>query len=62
MAYDREENSVGICAVSAAIRSPSGELAAISIPAPAQRFGQTQAALTRALLKHVGRLQLKLTR
>ena len=62
VAYDREENSLGICAVSAAIRSPSGELAAISIPAPAQRFEQTRVVLTRALLKHVGRLQQKLTR
>jgi len=32
IAYDREENSLGISAVSVAIRSQSGELAAISIP------------------------------
>lgn len=62
VAYDREENSLGISAVSVAIRSPSGELAAISIPAPTQRFEQTQADLTRALLKHAGRLQQRLTR
>ena len=61
-AFDREENSVGISAVSVAIRSPSGELAAISIPAPTQRFDATEANLTKALLKHTGRLQQKLTR
>jgi len=62
VAYDREENSPGISAVSVAIRSPSGELAAISIPAPTQRFETTQVELTRALLKHTARLQQKLTR
>lgn len=62
VAYDREENSLGISAVSAAIRSPSGELAAISIPAPTQRFEAAQAELTQVLLKHVGRFQQKLTR
>jgi len=61
-AFDREENSVGISAVSVAIRSPSGELAAISIPAPTQRFDATEANLTKALQKHTGRLQQKLTR
>jgi IclR family transcriptional regulator, acetate operon repressor len=59
--YDREENSIGICAVSAAIRGPSGEVAAISIPAPTQRFLESEAMLSRALLKHVGRLQQRLS-
>jgi DNA-binding IclR family transcriptional regulator len=62
VAYDREENSLGICALAAAIRSPSGELAAISLPVPAQRFEATEAALLQTLLKHVGRLQHKLSR
>lgn len=61
-AYDREENSLGISAVSVAIRSPAGELAAISIPAPTQRFDATAAELTRALLRHTARLQQQLTR
>jgi DNA-binding IclR family transcriptional regulator len=56
-AFDREENSLGISAVAVALRNPSGELAALSIPAPAQRFDETEAALTRALLQHAGRLQ-----
>lgn len=62
VAFDREENSVGISAVSVAIRSPSGELAAISIPAPTQRFEASKNELAKALLKHAGRLQQKLTR
>lgn len=62
LAYDREENSIGISAVSTVLRSPAGELAAISIPAPTQRFKETQAMLSEALLKHCGRLQQKLSR
>lgn len=62
VSYDREENSLGISAISVAIRSSSGELAAISIPVPTQRFEATEKALVRALLKHTGRLQQKLTR
>lgn len=62
IAYDREENSPGISAISVAIRSPSGEISAISIPAPTQRFKDTEAELAQALLKHCSRLQQKLTR
>ena len=62
LAFDREENSIGICAVAMAIRSPSGEIAAISVPAPAQRFLANEAKLAATLLKHGGRLQQKLTR
>lgn len=61
-AYDMEENSEGLCAVSVAIRSASGEIAAISIPAPAQRFQATEEELTSALLKHTGKLRQRLTR
>jgi len=60
VAYDREENSIGISAVSAAIRSPSGELAAISIPVPTQRFVGSEASLTQSLLKHARKLQQSL--
>lgn len=57
VAYDREENSVGISAVSTSIRSPSGELAAISIPVPTQRFVGSEDRLTQSLLKHARKLQ-----
>ena len=61
-AFDREEHSLGISAVSVAIRSPAGELAAISLPAPTQRFEAHEAELTKALLKHSAGLQRSLTR
>lgn len=62
VAYDREENSVGISAVAAAIRSPFGELAAISIPVPTQRFDSKIDMLTEVLLKHTAKLHKKLSR
>lgn len=62
VAYDREENSLGISAVATVIRSPSGELAAISVPAPTHRFQAQESRLTKALLKHAGQLQNKLGR
>lgn len=62
LAYDRDENSVGISAVSMAIRGPGGELAAISIPAPTQRFNSAAPALAHALLEHGRRLQNRLAR
>jgi DNA-binding IclR family transcriptional regulator len=61
-AFDREENSLGICAVAVALHNPAGEIASISIPAPAQRFATTQDDLTKSLLKHVSRLQDTLSR
>ncbi len=62
VACDKEENSYGISAISAALKSPSGELAAISIPVPTQRFNDTEQQLKKILLEHVARLQQKLTR
>jgi DNA-binding IclR family transcriptional regulator len=62
VSFDREENSVGICAVSVAIRSPSGELAAISIPVPTQRFKETEVELSRALIVNCDRLQKRMVR
>jgi len=62
IAFDREENSLGICAVSVAIRSSIGELAAISIPVPTQRFTETEAELTKVLIAHRDRLQKRLAR
>ncbi len=62
VAYDREEQSLGISAVSASLNGPSGELAAISIPVPTQRFVTKDAALAEILLKHRDRLQRRLLR
>lgn len=38
LALDREEHTEGICAVSALVRDAHGPVAAISVPAPTQRF------------------------
>lgn len=62
VAYDREENSIGISAVAVAIRSPFGEMAAISIPVPTQRFSAKVDLLTDVLVKHTLKLQKTLSR
>ncbi len=62
VAFDREENSLGISAVSIAIKSQTGELAAISIPAPTQRFEENKDELARMLIQHVNKLKQKLLR
>jgi IclR family transcriptional regulator, acetate operon repressor len=49
IAYDREENSLGISAVAMAFRMPSGQLGALSIPVPTQRFRAAVPQLVRAL-------------
>jgi DNA-binding IclR family transcriptional regulator len=61
VAFDREEHTQGICAAGVATRDPLGNVIAISVPVPAQRFYQhqrniaaqlraTNAALERRLL------------
>lgn len=52
IAYDHEENSLGISAVSMAFRMPDGQLAAISIPTPTQRFATAQKSLVASLREH----------
>jgi DNA-binding IclR family transcriptional regulator len=49
VAYDFEEATLGICAAAIAVREPSGVLLTISVVVPAQRFGDAEAAITRAL-------------
>lgn len=49
VALDHEENSIGICAAAIAFRTPAGELAAISIPVPSQRFAAKEEALVSLL-------------
>ena len=52
IAEDIEENSIGICAIARALRLPTGELAAISVPVPTQRFHNIRADLERSLTEH----------
>ena len=57
VAFDREETSVGLCSVSAALRLPGGNLAAIAIPAPTARFVTREKFLATKLLECCRSLQ-----
>ncbi|SOJ55180.1 HTH-type transcriptional regulator TtgV [Mycobacterium simulans] len=56
VAYDREEQTEGICAVGAVLQGGSSELVAISVPVPAQRFYGREGELAQALLAWVGKV------
>ena len=50
VAYDREEHTLGICAVGVALRDPLGNAVAISVPVPSQRFQQQHGLIAERLL------------
>src|SRR5690349_13387573 len=50
VAYDREEHTLGICAVGVALHDPLGNAVAISVPVPSQRFADRQTFITERLL------------
>src|SRR5262249_43451075 len=50
VAYDREEQTEGICAVGAVLKGVGDELVAVSVPVPAQRFYRRESELAAALL------------
>jgi DNA-binding IclR family transcriptional regulator len=60
IAFDREENSEGICAVAMAFRCRGDEIAALSIPVPTQRFAVREQELIAALPRHCSTLIAKL--
>ncbi len=49
IAFDREEHTVGICAVGMALRAPDGSWHAVSVPLPATRFYGHEERLATAL-------------
>jgi len=51
VAYDREEHTIGICAVGVAVRAPMNTLAAVTIPVPSVRFDVKEDILVAALLQ-----------
>lgn len=53
IAYDREEQTEGICAVGAVLTRVSEQMVAVSVPVPAQRFYRREEELARALLAWV---------
>ena len=56
VAYDREEQTEGICAVGAVLRGVTGQEAAVSVPVPAQRFYGRESELAAALLNWVDKV------
>lgn len=60
VAYDREEHTLGICAVGAVVTDPYGPVAAISVPVPAVRFNGNEHTITRALLQVCGECSAEL--
>ena len=57
VAFDREEHTLGICAVGMALQAPGGGWYAISVPLPAQRFYGQEARLVAALKEAVGQIE-----
>jgi DNA-binding IclR family transcriptional regulator len=51
VAFDREEQTIGISAAGVALRAPSGEFAALTVPMPTQRFVGNEDTIARALLE-----------
>jgi DNA-binding IclR family transcriptional regulator len=51
VAFDREEHTIGICAVGTTVRAADGRLAAVTVPLPAQRFYGHEASLVEPLLR-----------
>ena len=51
VAFDREEHTLGICAVGAAIQGLMGALAAISIPVPSVRFYGNEEKFVSAIIQ-----------
>jgi len=53
VAYDREEQTEGICAVAAVLKGVTEQMVAVSVPVPAQRFYRRESELAQALLAWV---------
>jgi IclR family transcriptional regulator, acetate operon repressor len=50
VAFDREEHTLGICAVGVALHDPLGNPIAISVPVPSQRFEDRAAMIAERLI------------
>ncbi len=50
IAYDREEHTLGVCAVGVALHDPLGNAVAISVPVPTQRFPDRHAMIAERLM------------
>lgn len=59
VAYDREEQTEGICAVGAVLHGVSDVLVAVSVPVPAQRFYGREAELAQVLRAWVAKVDTR---
>ena len=50
IAYDREEHTLGVCAVGIALQDPLGNSVAISVPVPSQRFPDRHTLIAERLM------------
>lgn len=55
-AVDREEHTLGICAIGAVVSDALGPVAAVSVPVPSQRFTGNEKSLARSLLDAVAEI------
>lgn len=55
-AIDREEHTVGICAIGAVVSDVFGPVAAVSVPVPTQRFTGNEKSLAQSLLHAVAEM------
>jgi DNA-binding IclR family transcriptional regulator len=60
VAFDREEQTEGICAVGAAFRDPYGRILAVSVPVPAVRFYGQETELADAVRNCRARIEAAL--
>lgn len=60
IAYDRQEHTLGICAMGAAFRDFTGAIYAISIPVPSTRFEPSLEAFKQPLLATMGSIAASL--
>jgi DNA-binding IclR family transcriptional regulator len=61
IAYDREEQTEGVCAVGAVLRGITEEKVAVSVPVPAQRFYGREEELAQSLLAWVEKVNAAMT-
>jgi IclR family transcriptional regulator, acetate operon repressor len=50
IAFDREEHTLGVCAIGVALHDPLGNAIAISVPVPSQRFPDRQILIAEKLM------------
>ncbi len=60
LAFDREENGVGICSVAVVLTDMDGSTASMSVPMPAARFYEDEATVVAALLRTRDEVQARL--